>query len=158
MANGEQSLCACGSGLRRVRCCGLALAALPPPEAGRHLLPLVERAIQARRQGDNEAAERLCLEVLELSPGQPDLLWMLSRLREAEGRPAAAEALVGRMVALDPNHVVATHDLARRLLQRGALAEAELHARNAVRIAPGDPQSHNLLAMVLTEAHQPVTG
>jgi Flp pilus assembly protein TadD len=134
------------------------MATLASPEASRHLMPLVERAIQARRQGADATAERLCLEVLELSPGQPDMLWMLSRLRETGGRPEASEALVGRIVALDPNNVAATQDLALRLLRRGAIAEAELHARNAVRIAPADPQSHNLLGMVLTEAHQPVTG
>ncbi len=157
MAYGDQRLCACGSGLRQVRCCSLDMATLAPPEASRHLLPLVERAAQARRQGADATAERLCLEVLELSPGQPDMLWMLSRLRESN-RPIATEALVGRIVALDPNNVAATQDLALRLLRRGALAEAELHARNAVRIAPADPQSHRLLGMVLTEAHQPVTG
>ncbi len=158
MAFGDQRPCACGSGLRQVRCCSLDMATLASPEASRHLMPLVERAIQARRQGADATAERLCLEVLELSPGQPDMLWMLSRLRETGGRPEASEALVGRIVALDPNNVAATQDLALRLLRRGAIAEAELHARNAVRIAPADPQSHNLLGMVLTEAHQPVTG
>ncbi len=157
MAVADLRLCACGSGLRQVRCCSLDLATLAPPEASRHLLPLVERAIQARRQGADPAAERLCLEVLELSPGQQDLLWMLSRLREA-AVPEATEALVGRIVATNPNHVPATQDLALRLLRRGALAEAETHARNAVRIAPNEPQSHNLLGMVLTEAHQPRTG
>jgi Flp pilus assembly protein TadD len=134
------------------------MATLPPPEAARHLAPLVERAAEASRQGADPAAERLCLEVLELSPGHPAMLWILSRLREAGGRAEAAEALVGRIVALDPNNVAATQDLTLRLLRRGAIAEAERHARNAVRIAPTDPQSHNLLGMVLTEAHQPVTG
>ena len=158
MAYGDQRLCTCGSGLRQVRCCSLDVATLPPPEAGQHLAPLVERAAQAARQGADAAAERLCLEVLELSPGHPAMLWMLSRMREAGARTEAVEALVGRIVMLDPNDLVATQDLALRLLRRGAIAEAEVHARNAVRIAPADPQSHNLLAMVLTEAHQPVTG
>ncbi|MGI4797414.1 MAG: tetratricopeptide repeat protein, partial [Janthinobacterium lividum] len=150
--------CACGSGLRRSRCCGLDAAALPPAEVGRHLLPLLQQAAQARQAGDDAAAERLCLDMLELSPGQPESLWMLSRLRDEQGGTEAAEALVRRLVQLTPNAVAATHDLALRLLRRGALADAEIHARNAVRIAPSDPQSHNLLGMVLTEAHQPVAG
>ena len=79
-------------------------------------------------------------------------------MRDAGGVPAAAEALVARIVRLNPNHIAATHDLALRLLRRGALAEAEEHGRNAVRIAPEDRQSHNLLGMILTEAHQPATG
>jgi len=61
-------LCACGSGLRIARCCGLAPGPMSPPEATRHLVPLVERAIQAHRQGATETAEQLCLEVLELAP------------------------------------------------------------------------------------------
>ncbi len=158
MALVDVRLCACDSGLRQLRCCSLDLSTLAPPEAGRHLMPLIERAIQSRQKGADGAAERICLDVLELLPGQPEMLWMLSRLRDAGGRQVAVEALLGRLVALNPNHVPATHDIALRLLRRGALAEAEVHARNAVRIAPGDPQSHNLLGLVLTESHQPVGG
>ncbi len=74
------------------------------------------------------------------------------------GEPEAAEHSLRRLLAAEPNNVTATQDLALRLLQRGALAEAEQHARNAVRLAPADAQSHNLLGMVLTEAHQPQAG
>jgi len=38
---------------------------MPPPESSRHLMPLVEPAILAHRQGSIETAERLCPEVLE---------------------------------------------------------------------------------------------
>jgi tetratricopeptide (TPR) repeat protein len=44
------------------------------------------------------------------------------------------------------------------LFTKGALAEAEVHARNAVRIAPTDPQSHNLMGMIMTEAQRPQVG
>jgi Flp pilus assembly protein TadD len=44
------------------------------------------------------------------------------------------------------------------LLGKGALAEAERHARNAVRLAPDNAQSHNVLGMVLTEAYRPAVG
>ena len=44
------------------------------------------------------------------------------------------------------------------LLGKGALAEAEIHARNAVRIAPENPQSHNLMGMIMTEANRPQIG
>jgi Flp pilus assembly protein TadD len=158
MAMVDMRPCGCGSGLRQVRCCSLDGSALASPEASRQLAPLIERAIQSRHKGADAAAERLCIDVLELSPGDPDMLWMLSRLRDAGRAADAAEALVRRLVALYPNHVHATQDLALRLVQRGALVEAEVHARNAVRIAPDDFQSHNLVGLVLTELHQPVTG
>ena len=60
--------CPCGSGLRLSRCCGLDLSRLGPPGANRHLVPIVERAMQAWRTGAKEMAEQLCIEVLELSP------------------------------------------------------------------------------------------
>ncbi len=152
------SLCECGSGLRAVRCCALQLGALPPAGATRHLVPLVERALQAHRQGAIETAERLCLDVLELAPDRPGALSVLYEIRKAQNKPRAAEALIRRIVALDPNNLVATNELALILLGKGSLAEAEVHARNAVRIAPENPQAHNLLGMIMTEANRPQIG
>jgi hypothetical protein len=43
-------------------------------------------------------------------------------------------------------------------LKKGAIAEAEIHARNAVPVAPENPQSHNLMGMVMTEANRPQIG
>ena len=105
-----------------------------------------------------ERAISLCVDVLELSPGNHASLWLLARLHAQAGNATAAEALLRRLVGLDPNHVGATHMLALGLLTRGRAAEAEALARNAVRIAPEHPQSHNLLALAVTETGQPHTG
>ncbi|HQS11219.1 MAG TPA: sulfotransferase [Xanthobacteraceae bacterium] len=152
------NLCACGSGLRPVRCCQLDLRTLGPAAASRHLLPVVDQAIASHARGAIAEAERLCLEVLELAPGQGGALAILYQIRKAQGALPAAEALVRRLVMLDPNNVWATQELALLLFGKGDLAEAEVHARNAVRIAPADPQSHNLMGMVLTEANRPQVG
>lgn len=152
------SLCPCGSGLRTARCCGADFSTLPPAESTRHLVPLVERAIQAHRQGATAAAERLCLDVLELAPDRPGALGVLYEIRKAQGNETAAAALIHRIVALDPNNLAATNELALLLLGRGALGAAEIHARNAVRIAPENPQAHNLLGMIMTEAQRPQIG
>jgi tetratricopeptide (TPR) repeat protein len=149
------ALCACGSGLSRLRCCELNLATLAASEAQRHLVPLEERAQQALRTGATETAERLALDVLELAPGRPGALAVLFNIRKAQGAAAAAEALIARLVALEPNNFWATNELALMLLNKGALAQAEIHARNAVRIAPENAQSHYLMGMILTEAHRP---
>ena len=158
MSAPTSALCSCGSGLRAVRCCGMPQHALPPPEAIRHLVPLVERASRAHRQGAMETAERLCLDVLELAPDRPGALSILYEIRKAEGKAQAAEALIRRIVALDPNNLIATNELALILLGKGNLAEAERHARNAVRIAPENPQAHNLMGMIMTEVNRPQVG
>ena len=73
-------------------------------------------------------------------------------------RPAAAEALIRRVVALYPNDFWATNELTLLLLGKGALAEAEVHARNAVRIAPQNAQAHHLMGMIMTEINRPQIG
>ena len=118
-------------------------------------LPLLTQAMDAQRQGANALAQSLCLEVLERWPAHAGALWLLSRLCADNNRPAAAEALVWRIVTLNPNDAKATQDLALRLMRRERAVEAEAHARNAVRAAPLDPQSHVVMGMVLTEALKP---
>src|SRR5579871_1459064 len=86
VASPVSALCECGSGLRAIRCCSMQLGSLPPPEAIRHLVPLVERAIQAHRQGADETADRLCLDVLELAPDRPGALSVLYDIRKAQGK------------------------------------------------------------------------
>jgi tetratricopeptide (TPR) repeat protein len=119
------------------------------------LVPLENRAVQAARTGATETAERLALDVLELAPGRAGALSVLYNIRKEQGNAAAAEALIGRIVALETNNFWATNEIALLLLNKGALAQAELHARNAVRIAPENAQSHYLMGMILTEAHRP---
>jgi Tfp pilus assembly protein PilF len=150
--------CACGSGLRPARCCALDWATIGPQEATKHLKPLIERAVQARRQGANDVAEQLALEVLELAPTAGEALTVLYEIRHAQGRAAAAEALVRRLVRINPNNFGATNELALLLLRKGDLNEAEVHARNMVRTAPENAQSHNLMGMILTEANRSQIG
>ncbi len=114
--------------------------------------------MQARRTGATETAERLALDVLELAPGRTGALSVLYEIRKAAGNRPATEALIRRIVTLEPNNFWATNEITLLLLGKGALAEAERHARNAIRIAPENAQSHYLMGMVLTEAYRPAIG
>jgi tetratricopeptide (TPR) repeat protein len=109
---------------------------LPPAGAAAPLAPVVKRALELHRQNSVGEAEELCLEVLELAPGQPEALALLYRIRHAQGAERAAETLLRRIVTLYPNTFWATNELTLALLAKGAITEAEIHARNAVRIAP----------------------
>ncbi|WP_298282830.1 tetratricopeptide repeat-containing sulfotransferase family protein [Acidocella sp.] len=150
--------CPCGSGLRQLRCCALDLAALSPPEATALLAPLLTQAEAALAAGDLAGAENQTRHLLELAPGHEEGLMLLHRTSRQQGRLPAAEALIRRVVTLNPNNFWATNELTLLLLSRGALAEAELHARNAIRIAPQNAQAHNLMGLVLTEANRPLIG
>jgi len=150
-------LCPCGSGLGADRCCAFDWS-MPPAEAGPGVAGELERASAALQAGRATEAEPLLLDLLERFPRYSGALALLYQLRRAEGKMAAAEALLHRLVRLEPNNVAATQELALMLFNRGALAEAEHHARNAVRIAPADAQSHNLMGMIMTEANRPQVG
>jgi tetratricopeptide (TPR) repeat protein len=127
-------------------------------EAIRHLMPLLDRAISAHQQGEDDTAEGLCLDVLEMAPDCSRALFVLYEIRKLQGKQVAAEALLRHLVALKPNDLTATNELALLLLGKNSLGEAELHARNAVRIAPENPQAHNLMGMILTEANRAQIG
>jgi tetratricopeptide (TPR) repeat protein len=96
--------------------------------------------------------------VLDVAPRTPAGLWILAQICHREGRRSAAMALLQRLVAVDPNNIDATLEVGMLLFQAGDLATAERHARNAIRLAPLNPRSHNLMAMVLTEAQRPHIG
>ena len=95
---------------------------------------------------------------LSWHPGLTGALSVLYEIRKAQKQGAACDALLRRIVALAPNLFWATNELTLALLSRGNVAEADRHARNAVRIAPANPQSHVLMGLVMTEAHRPAVG
>ena len=153
----DPRLCACGSGLRPMRCCAQDVGLKQPPPAARHVAPMAEQAAKAFAEGKVDLATTLVLDVLELAPGQAQALKLLYQIRKS-AVPRAAEVLIRRVVALYPNDFWATNELTLLLLNRGALAEAEIHARNAVRIAPENAQSHHLMGMIMTEINRPQIG
>jgi tetratricopeptide (TPR) repeat protein len=155
---GELQLCGCGSGLRRQRCCGFDPYSWGPFVGAAPLEPLIRQAVEAAGHADREAAIRLCLDVLELVPWHAGCVALLARLHLSADNRTAAEALLRRAVKINPNDLLATQSLCMLLFNNAALAEAEVHARNAVRIAPDNPQSHNMMGMVLTEANRPQIG
>ena len=150
--------CACGSGLKHARCCGLDPAFSAATEITKRADILSHFAARAFANGDFAAAEAQSLDALDMAPHFPAALWILYRVRRRAGQEQVALILLGRLVAVAPNHVEATQELALLLFQRGDLVGAEHHARNAVRLAPAHPQSHKLMGMILTETQRPQFG
>ncbi len=154
----QNKTCSCGSGLRHLRCCGLDLFALSPAGASDVLLPLLAQAEAEFSAGREELAADRVRHMLELAPGREEALLLLARICRAQERKTAAEVLLRRVLALNPNQLVATGELTLLLLEKAALAEAEEQARNAVRLAPRNIRAQHLLGLVLTEANWPAPG
>ncbi len=140
--------CACGSGLTADRCCQLDWST-PWPHVD--AASAIDRAAVALNSGDAATAEETLTGILERAPTTLPALGLLYDLRRAQNRPAAAEALLRRIVRLDPEASGPTIALALMLVRRGALDEAEPHSRNAIRLAPDNPTAHNLMGVIQTE-------
>jgi tetratricopeptide (TPR) repeat protein len=151
----SQTVRARRSGFKADRCRALDwTASWPPSEPASEIEP-ARAALQA---GDATDAERLLVALLERSPLHVGALALLQDMCAAQARAAASEALLARVVRIDPGNLAATQALALAPFGRRALADAEVHARNAVRLAPRDPQSPNLMGMTMTEANRPHVG
>ena len=116
--------------------------------------PLLIAALQAFREGKNAEAERICVELLNVEPGELQALALLYDLRKAS--PRAAEALLRRILALSPNNSAAARELAVRLIRKGDRVEAQRYARAAVRAEPTNPQSHSLMGLAFGDSHAPL--
>ncbi len=108
--------------------------------------------------GRPEAARALCTRQLDADGDSTALLHVLVQACKALGLAAEAEAAARRCLALNADDIWAINELALMLLTRTRLREAEAQARNAVRVAPRMPQPHNLMGMIMTEAHRPAVG
>ena len=148
MPDSNADPCICGSGLRAARCCQWNPLETIPENAAAG--PIFEQVAQA-------TGDAACLHVLDQDPGDLAALRHLLALRR-ERAPDAERALLLRIVMLDPDDFAATCDLAGLLLKSGNLDDAELHARNAIRLHPQSAHANNLLGMILTESHRPRPG
>jgi tetratricopeptide (TPR) repeat protein len=140
--------------LQRDLCCVLDLAGRPPDSGESAALEAARADLAGGRLAEGE---RKLLSYVERFPRHPAGLLLLHELRTLQGN-ASSEILLARAVRLDPNNLPATQALAMLLFNRGALAEAEVHARNSVRIGPLDVQSHNLMGLIMTETERPQVG
>lgn len=151
LAAPDRTLCACGSGLRARRCCRLDAAGLPDPANHAALDSLLEQARAARTAGRNRDAERHMLQLLDLTPHHREGLRLLFDLRRAEGRVAAAEALIARLALLQPDAAAIHLQHAQILIGQGRHADAEAPARRALRLTPRDATLHHMLGIIYTE-------
>ncbi len=155
-------LCACGSGLRRVRCCAVDLAALPEPAALELLAPKALEATNLFNEKKFREAEALALKILDLAPNQRAALRVLFEVRRAENKPGPTETLARRLASIPAENNVlsaaAQLQLAQLLVGQGRHQDAEPSARAAVKLSPRDANTHHVMGVVLTETGHVLAG
>jgi Flp pilus assembly protein TadD len=96
--------------------------------------PVLAQAIAAHEAGRLAEAESLCRAVLEESPNHLHALHLLGMLAEQRGRSHEAVALIKRGLEVGGPHPVFHSNLASVYLGVNQLADAEKHAREALRL------------------------
>jgi tetratricopeptide (TPR) repeat protein len=108
-------------------------------------------AHQHKNAGQAAAAERLCQQVLTVSPNHAGALHLLGIMAHAQGKADLAIDLLSRACAVPGVPPVFHSNLAEMCRQRNRLAEAEAAGRRAVAGGNASPQAWNNLGIVLQE-------
>jgi tetratricopeptide (TPR) repeat protein len=106
----------------------------------------------ARLPGRTQDALTLYAAALKLAPDSPDIHGNLGNTYSQLGQTTDAIASYRRALALAPDLPWVHQNLALALAPLpGQAAQAVRHAAEAVRLAPGNPNSHNILAIVYAQ-------
>lgn len=121
--------------------------------------PLVGEGKAALEKGDLNLAELRAMQALQQVPDHLEALVLLYQCRRRNNQSGLpVENVLRRIVRRDPNLLWATAELAFMLFSRGERVECEIHARNALRMAPRNAQAHGIMGLILTETNRAVAG
>lgn len=112
---------------------------------------LLTQASQHLRDGDDDAAIRICQGILDNYPDQPEALGMLGVLSGKSGDPEGAKRLLLRANELRPGNPRIANSLALALLKTGEPAGAERLLRGCLKRTPGFVPAWYTLALVREE-------
>ncbi len=122
--------------------------------------PLVNEGKGALERGDATLAELRAMQALQQVPDHLEALVLLFQTKRKAGVAAGPqmESILRRIVRRNSNLLWATTELAFMLFQRGERVECEVHARNAIRLAPRNAQAHGIMGLILTETNRALAG
>lgn len=115
-------------------------------------------AKNALSQGEFSRVVTLAEAALGPDPQNTEWLGLLYAAQAETGNLKAAIETLRQIVELTPGAIAAVNDLALFLFMTGERMEADAVARHALRLAPLDPQAHNMLGMLLSEGGNPTSG
>lgn len=117
---------------------------------------LVHQAEQYITEGDLAAAQQRLNQVLEIRPGEPQLIVMLGNVLLRLGDIEAARREFTKATILHPQCAPAHADLAAVLLHLGCTAEAETSARKTIELDPTNVSALKVLGRICldTERYQ----
>ena len=121
--------------------------------------PAIAEGKAAFERGDLTLAELRAMQALQLVPDHLEGLILLYQCRKRTNQTGPKlEGVLRAIVRKNANLFWATSELAFMLFARGERVECEMHARNAIRLAPRDPQAHGIMGLMLSETNRALAG
>jgi tetratricopeptide (TPR) repeat protein len=121
--------------------------------------PIVAEGKAALARGDTTLAELRAMQALQqVSDHLDGLILLYQCCKRTNQLGPKLENILRAIVRKNANLFWATSELAFMLFGRGERVECEMHARNAIRLAPRDPQSHGIMGLMLTETNRAPAG
>ncbi len=121
--------------------------------------PAVNEGKAAFARGDLTLAELRAMQALQQVPDHLEALILLYQCRKRTNQTGPRlEGILRAIVQKNGNLFWATSELAFMLFGRGERVECEIHARNAIRLAPREPQAHGIMGLMLTETNRALAG
>jgi tetratricopeptide (TPR) repeat protein len=119
-----------------------------------HLSPLLQMAQERLQAGHWPQSERLCRQVLQDDPGNPDAWLFLGLTPQARGQPDEAVRCLQNAFRASPHSADVHFRLAGALEAQGLRDEALSHYRQAVQLQPDFAEALTRLGVVLGEGGQ----
>ena len=114
----------------------------------------LKQAQELLQSGNLAAAQRLCEEVIERAPRNPEALCLLGIARLVGGDPGQALPLLARATESHPGYGLALEHLGLANLMLGRFADAERPLREAASLPGAPPSVHMRLGLSLLQQHR----
>lgn len=153
--------CACGSGLRAVRCCAADKAQWPGEAALALLDAKAAEAAAFFNEKKYAEAETLVVTLLDAAPNHRGALRVLFEIRNAQKQRKAADALGARLAGLPGPagaRAQANGHYAQYLIAQSRHEEALPYAAAVVKATPRAALAHHVMGVALTETGDLLAG
>lgn len=103
--------------------------------------PMLQQAIQSFQSGNLDVADSILKRILQVDQKNLPALHILGLIKAAQEKYKEAADLLGRAARIQPADASIQYNLARALMDSGAIKESMAHHKKAVELSPGNPEA-----------------
>lgn len=114
----------------------------------------IQSAFENYQAGNFEEAENICREILNVQPGDTEVLHLLGLISHKLGNYDSALENIKKAIKLNPNDADAYYDLGNVLQEKGEITKAVTNYKKAIKFNPGHVEAYNNMGIALHDNMQ----